>query len=81
MKAYVEALMTATELRRNIYQVLDEVLETGQPVEVVRNGRQLLIVPAGPARQLAGIPKRNLVNGSFDDLVNTSWEGSWEIPE
>ncbi len=73
--------MTVTELRRNIYQVLDEVLETGQPVEVMRNGRQLLIVPVGPTRDLAALPKRNFVNGSFEDLVRTSWEGSWEIPE
>lgn len=73
--------MTATELRRNIYQVLDEVLETGQPVEVIRNGRPLLIMPAAPARNLSDLPRRNFVNGSFDELVETSWEGSWETGE
>lgn len=65
--------MTVTELRRNIYQVLDDILETGQPVEVVRNGRPLLIMPATPARSLASLPRRNFVNGSFDELVGTSW--------
>ncbi len=73
--------MTVTELRRNIYQVLDEVLETGQAVEVIRNGRPLLIMPATPVRNLASLPRRNFVNGSFDDLVGASWEGSWGSEE
>jgi hypothetical protein len=36
---------TASKLRANIYRMLDEVLETGQPLEVKRNGKTLVIAP------------------------------------
>ena len=35
---------SATDLRRDIYRILDRVLETGDAVEVERNGRLLRIV-------------------------------------
>jgi prevent-host-death family protein len=69
--------MTTTELRKNIYNVLDKVLETGVPQEVVRRGRTLLITPAEPKRRRLGdLPRRQILNCSFDDLVATTWE--WE---
>lgn len=37
--------VTASELRRNVYRLLDEVLESGVPLEIVRRGRTLRIVP------------------------------------
>lgn len=33
--------LTATELRGNIYQYLDEVLETGIPIEITKGGQTL----------------------------------------
>lgn len=72
--------MTATELRRNVYQVLDDVLDTGHPAEIQRNGRTLLIVSAEPVvRDLSKIPKRKFSTVSFDELVATTWE--WEPSE
>ena len=37
--------VTASKLRADIYNILDETLKTGIPVEVVRKGRVLKIVP------------------------------------
>jgi len=37
--------VTATELRTNIYQLLDEVLRSGLPIEVKKGDRKLRIVP------------------------------------
>jgi len=34
-------VMSASELRANIYQLLDQVLETGVPLEIKRQGRRL----------------------------------------
>ncbi len=70
--------ITATELRRNVYQILDTVLNSGTPQEILRNGQKLLIVPAGPKRRrFEEAPKRQILTCSFDELVATSWEGSW----
>ena len=37
-------MITASSLRQNIYTILDEVLETGVPVEIERKGQILRIV-------------------------------------
>ena len=71
--------MTATELRKDIYRVLDEVLETGVPQEVTRGARTLMIVPAGGRRlRLEDLPRREASSCSPDELVETSWDWSPE---
>ena len=35
--------VTLTELRRNIFRLVDEALETGEPIVVKRKGRRLVI--------------------------------------
>jgi len=69
--------LTPTQLRSNIYRVLDEVLESGMAREIIRNGQKLLIIPAKPKRRrLAELPRRRMTNCTFDELVATTWE--WE---
>lgn len=69
--------MTATELRKDIYRVLDDVLETGVPQEVTRGARTLMIVPAGGRRlRLKDLPRREALSCSPDELVETSWDWS-----
>ena len=70
--------MTPTELRKELYRVLDEVLETGVPQEVVRGARMLMIVPAGGRRlDLSELPRRQALACSADELVATSWDREW----
>lgn len=72
--------LTASQLRQNIYRILDQVLETGVPVVVRRDGRELRIVPVQPA---AGAKLDNLrphpkaVVGDPEDLVHMDWSGEW----
>jgi hypothetical protein len=69
--------MTATELQEDIYRVLDEVLETGVPRQVTHGLRTLMILPAGRRRlRLADLPRREALNCTPDELVETSWEWS-----
>ena len=74
--------MSATELRKDIYRVLDEVLETGVPQEVRRGQRRLLIVAAEgaqrPRLRLDALPRRQAIACAPDELIATSWEGEWE---
>ena len=70
--------ISATELRANVYRILDRILETGEAQEVIRNGSKLLILPATrQLRRLDGRPKRNALACSVDELVATSWEKEW----
>jgi prevent-host-death family protein len=37
--------VTMTELRRNLFRLVDEALETGEPIVVNRKGRTVTLVP------------------------------------
>lgn len=70
--------MTPTELRNDIYRVLDDVLQTGMPQEVVRGSRMLMIVPAGGKRlRLDELPRREALNCTPEELIETSWDHEW----
>lgn len=70
--------ITASKLRENIYRVLDEVLETGVPVEIERNGRTLRIVADDkPARLRRLVRRPEAVVGDAEDLVHLDWSSHW----
>ncbi|MBI5083020.1 MAG: type II toxin-antitoxin system Phd/YefM family antitoxin [Acidobacteria bacterium] len=70
--------ISATELRANIYQILDEAIATGKPVEVERKGVVLQVVPPRKKRDLSKMPKRNCVIGDSEDLVHMDWSVYWK---
>ena len=70
--------MTPTELRNDIYRVLDDVLESGIPQEILRGSRTLLLVPAeGRRLRLEDLPRREALTCTPDELVATSWDQEW----
>ncbi len=71
--------MNPSELRANLYQVLDRVLETGIPVEIQRNGRVLRIVAEPlPSRLDRLIPHPDALVGDPDDIVQLDWSSEWK---
>jgi len=70
--------ITASTLRANIYRLIDEALETGVPVEVVRNGRMLKLIPEDPPSKLANLKKRSVMNCEPEELVHINWEKHWK---
>jgi len=67
--------VTLTELSNNIELLLDEVLETGIPLEINKNGKLLKIVPIEKKDKLKSLTfKPDVIQGNPDDLVNISWE-------
>jgi Antitoxin Phd_YefM, type II toxin-antitoxin system len=70
--------ITASTLRANIYRLLDQVLETQQPLEIDRKGRTLLIVPKDRTPRLERLPRRDdFIAGDPDDLVSLDWSSEW----
>jgi hypothetical protein len=69
--------ITASRLRDDIYNILDTVLESGAPVEVVRKGRILRIVADQPPSKLARLKKRDCIAGDPNDLVEIDWSADW----
>jgi Antitoxin Phd_YefM, type II toxin-antitoxin system len=71
--------MTLTELRSRIYEVFDEVLATGVPVEVERNGRRLKIVAVDPPPKLDNLkPHPDYLRCDSDELVHLDWSAEWK---
>lgn len=73
--------MTLTALRQQIFQVADEVLVTGVPVSIERNGRLLLLSSATqtkPAKHLK-LKRRKLISGDAESLVAEK-VGEWREP-
>jgi hypothetical protein len=69
---------TASRLRANIYRMLDEVLETGQPLEIERNGKTLVIAPKEERSIWDRLPRREgFIVGDPDELIHIDWSSEW----
>lgn len=66
--------VTPTELRANIYKLLDEILATGTPLEIKKGDKRLRIVAVEKADKLQNLFARpEIIQGDPDDLVNIGW--------
>ena len=71
--------VTTSELRANIYRLLDKALETGLPVEVKRKGRILRIVPEVAPAKLSRLQRRpGFIRGDAEKLVHLDWLSEWK---
>ncbi|MBM2811612.1 MAG: type toxin-antitoxin system Phd/YefM family antitoxin [Chloroflexi bacterium] len=71
-------VVTASELRQNIYKLLDQVLESGVPLEIERNGRRLQVVSAdAPSKLDRLVAHPDFIVGDPEDLVHMDWSNEW----
>lgn len=70
-------IYTATALRKNIYSLLDSVLESGIPLEIERNGKRLKIIPEEKVGRLERLDIHDIVTGDSSDLPDIHWDDSW----
>jgi hypothetical protein len=74
--------LTPTELRTNLYNILDQVIKTGNPVEIIRHGHILKIVADAPKSKLERLTKHpGTIKGSPEDLVHLDWYHEWDKEE
>ncbi len=67
------------DTQEDILQLLDKVLSTGEPVEIERRGKRLLISPAEKRRDLNCLEKHpEFIVGNPDDLVHIDWSSEWK---
>jgi antitoxin (DNA-binding transcriptional repressor) of toxin-antitoxin stability system len=70
--------VTASKLRENVYQILDEAIATGVPVEVIRKGKVLKIVPDKPVSKLDRVrTRKNVFVGNVEDIIGMDWSKEW----
>jgi len=67
--------VTSSKLQNNLDQLLDEILNTGKPLEIERNGKRLIISPVETVDKLQKLIYRpQAIIGDPDDLVQISWK-------
>lgn len=69
--------LSASKLRQSLYQVLDEVLEKGTPVEIERKGRILKIVPGKSDSKLMNLEPHDTIIGAPESIINIDWSKEW----
>jgi prevent-host-death family protein len=69
--------ITASKLRENVYRILDEAIATGTPVEVVRKGTVVRIVPEKRVPKLSRLKSRSGFEGDPDSIIGLDWLREW----
>jgi hypothetical protein len=70
--------LSITKLRADLYKIIDQVIATGSPVEIERNGHIVKIMAEKPKSKLDNLIKHpGLINGDPDDLVHIDWSEYW----
>jgi len=70
--------VTASKLRQDIYNLLDHVLETGEPLEIERKGGLLKIVPEKKPSKLDRLVPHDGIIGDPEELVHMDWSKEWK---
>lgn len=73
--------ITATSFRKNLYSLLDRVLETGNPIDIERKGKIIRILAIEPKSKLSNLKKRNVINGDPSDIISINWSKEWKEDE
>ena len=79
----MNSTISLTELRQRLFQLADNVAETGEPLVIVRNGVRLRLVredaiPEAPGR-LSRLVKRSIVVGAPLDPHESPAEWSGDV--
>jgi len=72
--------INTTQLRANLYQVLDEILETQKPVEIIRKGRKLkiILIQENQSKLENLQPHPGTICGNANDLIHLDWSTQWK---
>ncbi len=68
--------ITLTALRNNLFKIVDQVIQTGNPVVLERKGQRLKIVLEEKKSKLDNLKPHDCIKGDPEDLVQLK-VGEW----
>ena len=68
--------ISLTALRNNLFKIVDQVIQTGNPVLLERKGQKLKIILEEKKSKLENLKSHNCITGDPDDLVQAK-VGEW----
>ncbi len=70
--------VTASQLRADVYRILDRAIEAGEVVEIDRRGVIVRLVPPSARSWVEALPRRDgVISGDPGDLAAIDWSTSW----
>jgi hypothetical protein len=70
---YFSMKVSATELRGNVYRLIDEVIRTGEPIEIERKGKVVKIMREAAGGKLKNLKRRKTYLGKPEDKMHQDW--------
>lgn len=71
-------MITPSELRQDLYNLLDKVIQTGEPLEIRRKNKILKIIIEHKSPKLNNLKKRDVLNCAPEDIIHNNWEKEWK---
>ena len=69
--------ITPTDLRKNLFKLLDEVISTGKTLEINRNGTIVKIVPPKKISKFDKLKKHKTLLCPPEEIIENNWEKEW----
>jgi len=71
--------ITATQLRKDVYRLLDQVVDAGEVIEVKRKGKLIRIEPVVENHKLESLKSHpGTICGDPEELVHIDWPDQWQ---
>lgn len=71
--------ITPTNLRKDIFNILDTLYDSGEVLEINRNGHIFKLIPPKKESKLDRLISHNdAVIGDSDDFISYDWSGEWK---
>ena len=71
-------MIKPSQLREDIYNLLDEVIATGIPLEIRRKGLVLKVMLDKKASKLSNLKKRNVLSADPNYYIHLDWSKKWK---
>ncbi len=72
--------ITPTDFRKNLFNLLDTLLDTGKVLEINRNGHIFKVIPPKKTKKLDRlVPHKDAVVGNSDDFIDMDWSKEWKV--
>lgn len=71
--------VTLTQLRADLYKIVDQLIETGVPVEIERKGHKIQIVSVESEDKLKNLKAHpGTIIGNPEDFIHMDWSSEWK---
>ena len=71
-------MITPSEFRKDLYNMLDQVIKTGNPIEIKRKGKVLKVIMEAKPNKLKNLKKRDIIKCNPDELIYNDWIKEWK---